>query len=183
MEYGTLKELNVKPGDVVSYYGTDDYEVAEGQHLIKISDGRDCGVYALWDSCSKFKIISRANSEESNERRRGCASTCEVKTWGEMSDAEKGELLLAWQRGGQLQYWDADNGEWESTDVHPFEFEADAYRIKPVEHKRETVTLYGGEKPYKTWSSSTWGITYTHRITFETVDGVPVLDSIKMEEV
>lgn len=101
------------------------------------------------------------------------------KTWGDMTDAEKGAMLLAWQRGGQLQYWDEDNGQWESTDIEPVEFEADAYRIKP-EPKRETVTSWWGD----------WGFTLgnkscrdTHRITFTTTNGEPDLDSIKMERI
>lgn len=175
-ETGTLADLDVKPGDVVEWFNTsvvNPMEVIsasiitsgafEGQ-VEAVLSGYGSGIFSV----EQFRIISRASDTP--------------KTWGEMTDAEKGELLLAWQRCDQLQYWDTDKKEWESTDIHPFEFEADAYRVKP-EPVRETVTLYHGPNDRQAFTGYCRAnddvvITYTR-----TTDGKPDLDSIKMEEV
>lgn len=103
------------------------------------------------------------------------------KTWGEMTDAEKGALLLDWNdnHARNVQQW--NGSEWIGMATGRFG-RVTAYRIKR-EPKRETEiyewnTAYGfygtdGDDDPKT----------THRITFDTIDGEPDLDSIKMERV
>ena len=122
-ETGTLAELNAQPGDVVewidegSIHTVEKAETITGDIFSGATDAKLSGYGIGIFMNEEFRLISRASDTP--------------KTWGEMTDEEKGALLLAWQRGEQLQYWDADNAVWESTDIHPFEFEADAYRIKP----------------------------------------------------
>ena len=60
------------------------------------------------------------------------------KSWNELDDATKGLLLLAWYNGLQIQYWVADDNEWndeshiEDCTFNPFlDGEQYAYRIKP----------------------------------------------------
>lgn len=108
----------------------------------------------------------------------------QMKTWGEMSDEEKGALLLAHHEGKVIErFVDGNMGGWVSSDK-PLWYPDCTYRIKP-EPKVETVTMYGrcpdeiglffgtGEKP---WRSD------THKITFDVVDGEPDCTSIKMEK-
>lgn len=174
MQTGTLKELDVKPGDVVEAVSNPDPSVVGLNFTIDESGGA-CGT-AL-GSCTrfdpsfdslygrKFRIISRADDTP--------------KTWGEMTDAEKGALLLAWQRGKAMQYWNCDDEEWQDTDIHPHEFDADAYRIKPTP-ERKTITL-GWEESLGVGNGFTDGDTY--RITFDTIDGKPDCTTVKMEAV
>lgn len=182
---GTLADLQVKPGDVVEACWQGDGGWEEYKYVLKhpnygheclLSTRDDIGYIKIEDADQwEFRIISSASDGDP------VSASDTPKTWGEMTDSEKGALLLAWQRGVQLQYWDHDNQEWEDTDIHPFEFEADAYRIKP-EHKREKVTLYHGP-------DDTAAFTGYKRanddvvITYTRSDGKPDLDSIKMEEV
>lgn len=60
------------------------------------------------------------------------------KSWTELDDNTKGLLLLAWHKGLQIQYWDADDNEWndeshiEDCTFNPFlDGEQYAFRIKP----------------------------------------------------
>lgn len=95
------------------------------------------------------------------------------QTWGKMTDAEKGALLLAYHEGKDIQclqdgetpeYWgDIDRPNW-SNDCK--------FRVRP-EPVREVVEL---------WHQSGDSVFDTHRITFETVDGKPDCATIKMEE-
>ena len=110
------------------------------------------------------------------------------KTWGEMSDAEKGEIALAYVDGRGVEDMTAQ-GDWvdmEGTRFH----DTRKYRIKP-QPQRETVTLYGvngyqGDIEFD--SGRDFG---DWIITFDTIDGKPPTgvfrndngDVIKMEEV
>lgn len=98
------------------------------------------------------------------------------KTWGEMTNAEKGALLLARQEGKEIERWVCD--EWIS--VTPAWLDRVSYRIKP-EPKRETVTLECGCNDNHGWTGNPKNRNATHRITFTTTDGTPDLDSVKME--
>lgn len=101
------------------------------------------------------------------------------KTWSEMTPEEKGALLLARHEGKEIQFY-AKNSSW--TDLYQsFNwFHGTAYRVKP-EPKRETVQIYG---PVYSNDQCVFGSScreYTHRITFDLIDGKPVCDSIRME--
>ena len=109
----------------------------------------------------------------------------EPTPWKEMTDEEKGALLLARINGATLQT-KAYGSDWSDKDFSNNKFHSDfVYRIKP-DPVVETVTLKGGvyedcayffdvfEQNKKSW--------YTHRITFETVDGVPDCSTVKMDK-
>jgi hypothetical protein len=171
MEVGTLKELNVKPGDVVEWQG-----VAEKVLFIEaITEGNFAGETrvtleeygtGIFDQ-EEFRIISRATETP--------------KLWRDMTDAEKGALLLAHHEGKVIEemvtektfpvdvsgVWLVWTGEFRPKDNI-------AYRIRP-EPKRETVTLIGDDIRFS-WAFN------GHRITFDLIDGKPNLASIKMEE-
>jgi len=55
----TLKELNVKPGDVVEYCLGEKYTVKEDKHLLS-SNGR-LEEYHHWDDAPYFTVVSRAD--------------------------------------------------------------------------------------------------------------------------
>ena len=113
--------------------------------------------------------------------------------WGEMTDAEKGALLLAHHEGKVIEemaikktYQLDVSGVWLNW-TGPVKWDDhSAYRIKP-EPKRETVTMYGSSRK---GMNGTWGMSTvdmqpcdTNRITFTTKDGEPDCDSIKMERI
>lgn len=113
--------------------------------------------------------------------------TDKPKTYGEMTQEEKGLLHLAVYEGKDIQVWNHHDDEWVSIAeaLEPTWGSSVAYRVKP---ERETVTLYGlsvsrldggwvfGPKGTETSEPD------THRITFALIDGKPDCDSIKMEE-
>ena len=105
--------------------------------------------------------------------------TDEPTLWKDMTDAEKGALLLAEHRGGDVEYWSGYAWNRHSKSM-PLWCDGIAYRIKPapvVETKEHTWNWaygffgYDGPDDPKT----------THRITFDTVDGVPDCSTVKME--
>lgn len=170
-EVGTLKELDIRPGDVVVWDADPDiHETVVSAEVVAVNSMFPGQIRAKLSSFGwgifnneKFTVISRASDTP--------------KTWGEMSDAEKGALLLAQHEGKEIEYmgfdrwWPKPIWEWSSEKT---------YRIKP-EPKRETVTLYGDFEDGGHVSLSPYGAEQ-YRITFDTLDGKPVLDSIKMEE-
>ena len=109
----------------------------------------------------------------------------EGKYWKDMTDAEKGALLLARINGATLQTKIYDS-VWLDKDFSNNKFHSDfVYRIKP-DPVVKTVTLKGGvyeDCGYMLEMSKdlkqSW---YTHRITFDTVDGVPDCSTVKMEK-
>lgn len=166
-EVGTLKELGVKPGDVVEFMPSGEhYRVAGNRHLIVIKDDRDTGLYGCWFTCRDFRIISRASDTP--------------KTWSEMTDEEKGTLLLAHHEGKVIEYRYGVMNEWRNCAGSEPVWEPEAlYRIRP-EPKRETVRWYvaGRSMPGALRCNDD-----THRITFDLIDGKPDCSSIKMERI
>jgi hypothetical protein len=160
-EYKTLRELDVRPGDVVENnvsgrqtvgtpYGTGfSYVNAKGESL---------GVLTSW------RIISRAPSDET------------PKLWRDMTDAEKGALVLARYRGYVIAWWNDVEKQWSTK---PVEYWADYVAYRVHDPKVETVTIYGRPDVEWVWDRCDYD---THRITFATIDGKPDASSIKMEE-
>lgn len=108
-----------------------------------------------------------------------------IRTWGEMTDAEKGALLLAAHEGKVIEYYSETyaNEGWTEAERPSFSINQVAYRVRP-EPVRETVTITGfsdsdGDWIFAPGASEDYD---THRITFDTLDGEPVTDSIRMEK-
>lgn len=179
-ETGTLAELKVKPEDVVECVensGCPWWTVGEQYEVTKDGSPEDDSGFTYGDfydpqPAITFRIISRASDTP--------------KPWGEMTDAEKGALLLAEHEGKEIEVRAPEidhTGEifdyrWREKNEG---FLPDlAYHIKP-EPKRETVTLYHGP-------GDTLAFTGYKRakddvvITYTRTNGKPDLDSIKMEE-
>ena len=162
---GTLKELDVKPGDVVEWrsgiagVANFSYTVGIGNYgfFVDASDGKRLSGGTNWH------IVSRS------------ADT--PKLWRDMTPEEKGALLLAHHEGRDLEYWRRGSGGWASCPSLGI-YDNKAYRIKH-EPKVETVTIYG--RPDVQWVLEQCKHD-THKITFTTIDGKPDCASIKMEE-
>lgn len=105
----------------------------------------------------------------------------EYKPWGDLTDLEKGALLLAHHEGKVIEVFDL-NDEWNH--LHFPTWQQDVkYRIEP-EPVVETVNIYGGVWPSDLdWCFGTGdGAECTHKITFQVIGGKPDCNSIKMEE-
>jgi len=171
---GTLKELNVKPGDVVEcvyqwYSETEPYEIGSYYTVNNYSEVTGKNANGATGICAKWRIISRASDDT-------------PKLWRDMTDEEKGALLLAEHEGEVIEYSFMGEEDWAYI-PSPNWTATHAYRVKP-EPVRETVTLYGGEAQRH---GGTWAFDYctarsTHRITFETVNGKPDCSTIRMEK-
>lgn len=166
---GKLKDMHVKAGDVVRHIGGSEYTIKE----------RLPGVLANWhnswhggwgvdvsESEQDYTLISLADDAQPDT----------PKKWGDMTDAEKGALLLASHEGKVIEcifdgrdFWIDCAPQWRSDC---------AYRVKP-EPVRETVTLNGRGKKWR----HTIVADATHRVTFDTIDGEPDCSTIKMERI
>ena len=171
---GTLEQLGVKAGDVVDLVSSGSGLVDNGKtYTVRTKETYTGNVYSKGDIWAEddrgfwvsftcdwiFKLISRADDKP--------------KIWDDMTDAEKGALLLAKHEGKPLQM--LIGGDWFD---HDGTFAVNvAYRIKP-ESVVETVVLYGRAVGF---FEGRKGITDTHKLTYTTTNGVIDCDSVKME--
>ena len=119
---GTLKELGVKPGDVVEYPGVAQYEVMENGDVISIGGRRIKLADGIKHKYSGFRIISRS------------AET--LKLWCDMTPEEKGALLLAHHEGKDIEFINkTDTPNWKK--AKPLWADHCAYRIKPERTKSD----------------------------------------------
>ena len=169
---GTLAELGVKEGDVVEhlyFLGGD-----AGWRSVEVKGPVTHGMYSEdgWYTTEggiligedKIRIISRASEEP--------------KTWGRMTDEEKGALLLAKHEGKVVQALAVDHTKsfWARKWGDMWHNET-SYRIKPEPVVKTVVMNYiKGQNSMSTHTHRD----DTHRITFNTIDGEPALGSIKM---
>jgi hypothetical protein len=109
------------------------------------------------------------------------------KLWKDMTDEEKGALLLAHHDGKEIEFW--AYCEW--IGINPFWLDDFAYRVKPEEPKRETVTFKVCVLPKEGISmhmEPTDGTPYSANryiygeLTVELVDGKPDWDTLKGKE-
>jgi len=160
-EYKTLRELDVKPGDVVRN------NVARTE-IIADTSGHECSMESgytwLWDN-PVWRIVSRASDTP--------------KLLRDMTDAEIGALVRANNEGKVIEGLWIDEETWTVLSEAHFHNMNMAYRVRP-EPKRETVMLHGSVTD-ELWGRAQTGYD-TYRITFDLIDGKPDCDSIKMEE-
>ena len=149
-EVGTLKDLDVKLGDVVEYVKGFDgmYPDYIGERMIGDDRGGvKFGYNNGFSVCGShiFRIISRADTP---------------KLWRDMTDAEKGALLLAFHNDKKcLEIW--RNGEWVDCGYSTWKGDT-AYRVRP-EPKVEVVEF--------TDKHISFAAIKGHRITFTTIYG------------
>ena len=168
MKVGTLKELNVKPGDVVELIGGSECiytidRIAGGDFY---GDATDVPIFDDGYLGRGWKLISRSDDTQ--------------KLWRDMTPEEKGALLLAHHEGKEIQAFNIlKAGDWSRT--NPLWIDDEAYRIKP-EPKVEVVTMDVANYDQEWEFYEHKGTHATHRITFNTIDGKPDPASIKIEE-
>lgn len=157
---GTLKDLDVKPGDVVEWLDADPDWWDLPRYYRVASDGyayhEDGGSIPLTES-RLFRIVSRANKEND-----------QMKLWKDMTPEEKGALLLAHHEGKLIE--SLFKGVWCTT--APSWLDDFSYRAKP-EPKREVATLYVSGKDTDFYLKEIG--------TIDLIDGEPDLESIRME--
>lgn len=160
-EIGTLKELNVQPGDVVEYYsGSPFHEMRVGTRFKVSEDGlrveglNDIGYNSVKSSAWKYRLISRASDTP--------------KLWRDMTPEEKGALLLAMHDGKKVEVY--EDGKWLKKTLMTFT-SGNAYRVKPKPKMEiENVKIINAD-----------GVTIgTGTVT--TTNGKPDCTSIKMEK-
>lgn len=185
-EVGTLKELNVKRGDVVEWINASVGNPMEVISASTVTGGQFDGmvdanlsgyVGGIFDD-EKFRIISRASDTVDRCAECDCdnggsdcnwiAKDAAPKTWGEMTDAEKFPFLLDWSENNaeNVQQW--NGSEWIKMRTGRFG-SVIAYRIKPepkLENLCEEVEIYGKSM----------------MAVYEVENGDIVPDSIKIEE-
>ncbi len=182
----TLAELDVKPGDVVRYDNREDtigeWDDGLGAWGVEGTPGVTLIDGPVWH------LVSRSNEAEDAEDNRICDERQDgpfvkvaidgldkPKTWGEMTDAEKGALLLAAHDGQAIQYTlfpHESAAEWRDAKAPCFA-DVHGYRIR-IEPVRSTVTMWGingsgvfTEAPYAPGIADV-------KLTFDTIDGNPI---------
>lgn len=99
------------------------------------------------------------------------------KTWGEMTDAEKGALLLAHHEGKVIQL-KSRGGSWD--EACPSWVDDIAYRIKPEPVVGEAV-LHTGQPDFYEWAACSDNDD-THTLTLPTLDGQLVTGEFANED-
>ncbi len=128
-----------------------------------------------------FKKNGESVKNEGHDQHLQCNLIAELihgpRPWGEMTDAEKGALLLAAKKGSKIEYYVDDLG-WHTFPGDPsFDSDVLRYRIKVVEPVVETVKLYG--------SNVTWTPTQVdsdeRKLTLTIKDGLAVTGTFTNE--
>lgn len=187
LEVGKKYELN--NGEVygcTKVHGDDPLAVDYSGYGPFVIDGmlyHQDGTFAGRDAIQEYRGVKRCVDDVQPD-----ATDDAPKLWRDMTPEEKGALLLAHHEGkviewsgvsaitGEFTVWDKcdDDCLWDGTHLG----DGFAYRVQP-DPVRETVTLYGKGRKWRCVLVED----FTHRITFDTIDGKPDLTSIKMEEV
>lgn len=95
------------------------------------------------------------------------------KTWAEMTDIEKGELMLAHHNGRTIEFLAEISGNWLEVTA-PLWNASSIYRVKPEPKREKEFMYYGRVKSNGTCPP------YSHLIAFDLIDGEPDCASIKM---
>jgi hypothetical protein len=77
----------------------------------------------------------------------------EPKPFGELSDADKGALLLANQRGEKIEFWSNISLKWLQQRLNYCLVDPTIYRIAPT-RITGTVELINGEPDFTTWEKT-----------------------------
>jgi hypothetical protein len=125
-EYKTLRELNVKPGDVVEHCKGFKEEVAHN-HTYDFCKMKSGGEWT-WGA-ARWRIVSRASDTP--------------KLWRDMTPEEKGALLLAHHEGKVIECH--DDTKWYTAKYPLWDTDA-AYRVRPEpKWKLEYVSIVNAD--------------------------------------
>lgn len=169
-----LSDLGLEVGDVVEsvsgyscfFNGGNRYTILEGQQ-IQDDNGSICQFRTI---PHVFRVISRAKDV--------------FKKWRDMSDTRKGEILLAWHDGKDVEISRNEGLDWirvENDGSKAFMFDSLYYRIAEPKPVVATEEFYATEK-LKGFGHDK-GVNSKYKLTFATTNGVPDCDTVKMEVV
>jgi hypothetical protein len=99
-----------------------------------------------------------------------------MKLWKDMTAEEKGALLLAYHEGAVIEFYSVHK-EWKDC-KDPLWCNSHAYRVKP---KTEKGAIWYLEDFATVHESTCWG--YTHKVTFDIVDGEPDVSTVEMSKI
>lgn len=173
--------MTIKVGDEIRYTGQSMYDLTQDEiyairSVCKGQDACDLGFVVLDDVGDANSIISESYEPVGD-------TPALPPIWNDMTDAEKGALLLADYEGKVIEYYDSHLSSWLVD--HGFDPQQNPdvrYRVAEPAPVLETVKLIGGYEHGWGFYSELEAPNETHLITFNTIDGAVDLDSIKMEE-
>jgi len=114
-----------------------------------------------------WELVSRAGSANADDG---------YPIWDDMTPEAQGALLLSFHNGATVQFFSLD--EW--IDIEYPLFANGKYRVKPADPVVVTHEIYGSNELF-------WGYLTneqdTHKITYNTIDGVVDCASVKMVEI
>jgi len=113
-----------------------------------------------------WELVSRAGSTDADDG---------YMIWGDMTPEEQGALLLAEHNGADIQMF--ISSDWNDLHHSPCWFDHKKYRVKPADPVVVTHEIYGRHELF-------WSFIYceqdTHKITYNTIDGVVDCSSVVM---
>lgn len=188
-EVGTLRELNVKPGDVVIYAGSDADHDNTKQKIALFNPAweewqseRYIGTNVTMNNRGPWCIISRAAPTLPHGHARLPSGevvdlTAITTPFGLLPDDVQEALR---DHGGPWEAFCRECGsayEWRSSDNLSREALSHRVRPQPPAPKVEEVVLYGRHDVQWVFERSP---NDTHRITFNLIDGEPDVSSVRM---
>lgn len=161
---GTLRQIGARVGDVVGIH-SEKYKVREYDNSISRSWTLECdnGVtFKQYGEDQDWRIIRRA-----------------ARQFNTLTAEEKGDLIMAHVDEKIIEVSLDGGATWERC-YTPLWVGSACYRVKPDVTERVSIR---SSYPFAGWVSEEYGnIDDTHRITFQTVNGKPDCNSIRMEE-
>ena len=156
----TFADLGYNAGDTVRCVGNE-YVLVQTNGEPTTRGGYN-GLGGTWE------LVSRTGSTDADDG---------YLIWGDMTPEAQGALLLAFHNKATIQFYCYD--EW--TDIQDPSFTShDKYRVKPADPVVVTHEIFGSNELF-------WGYLTneddTHKMTYNTIDGVIDCASVKMMEI
>ena len=168
----TFAELGYNVGDTVRCVdGGSGYYYEKGcEYLLGHTEGEPTirgdrnGYSGLWE------LVSRAGSANADDG---------YLNWSDMTPEAQGALLLAYHNGPTIKQ-SGDEFKWVDFNHKPMWLNAIKYRVKPADPVVVTHEIFGSNELF-------WGYLTndedTHKMTYNTIDGVIDCASVKMMEI
>jgi len=166
----TFAELGYNAGDTVRCVDGGKYFYVTGKEYSLVHYHGEPTIKGHYDGYSaSWELVSRAGSTDTTDY--------EYLTWSDMTPEAQGALLLACHNGETIQFFIID--EWVNIQFPSWE-RSGKYRVKPVDPVVVAHELFGRHKLF--WSGACVAPD-THRLTYNTIDGVIYCASVKMMEI
>jgi len=169
----TFAELGYNVGDTVrcvddldsSLYVTGGkYFLGYANEELTIKGGYN-GRSATWE------LVSRAGSTDADDG---------YLSWGDMTPEAQGALLLAEHNGATIQLFSRSRDKWVDMDHKLGWYDCAKYRVKPADPVVVTHEIFGRHELFWAFMECEQD---THKMTYDTIDGVVDCTSVKMVEI